>query len=83
MMHSVQFNCDMKWGEKDADLYNLPTDVVKSLEKFEYCKCVEINGIVYDLKCFIISNLESVEAEFGEIVKIMKVKDKVYFYVKL
>ena len=54
----------------------------KSYKK-EFYQQVEINGTIYRLGTFLVSDMRQSETEFGEIIKILKINNVIYFYTKI
>lgn len=71
--------------DTNNDLYEMqfPSDCNFETSAQEFYKQIEINGTIYQLGTFLVTNMLESETEFGEIVEIVNVNNVIYFYMKM
>lgn len=66
-------------GKTDPESSFLNYAIVDQANEKNFYKEIKINGINYKLGMFIVTDLKEPEVEFGEILKIVKVKKDFFF----
>ena len=76
---------NLKYGsydERDCNaIYKIFCHVTH--DKIECYNYIEICNTLYEIGTFIVTNMKKSEIEFGEIIKIVKVNDDIYFHMKV
>ena len=90
VLRSLEFKSYVKLGAPDLD-YVIPTNMYLNLKNNEesnnyskevqFYNYVEISGIIYNIGTFVLVELDNIEKTFGEIVKIIKIDNTIFFYL--
>lgn len=47
----------------------------------QYAKKININGLFYKVRSFVVTNMDDVEKQFGEIIEVIVENNEVYFLI--
>ena len=84
MINSMESDPPIKFGKPDdrKKTREYITNI-KNTDKCSFFKTVEINGNVLKIGTFIVTDVVSIEKEFGEIEDILNIDEEIYLYVNI
>ena len=84
VIHSTEFESNVKFDSCDDSecVWRFDFCNIEIQGEKEYYKQVEVNGTLYKTGTFLVIDIIESEVEFGRILKILKVKDNIFFTSK-
>ena len=85
MIHSAEFETNIKFDSRDNS-ESIPRSDFCNIDiqgQEEFYKQVEINGTLYKIGTFLVLDMKESEVEFGTILKILRMKDNIFFIFKI
>ena len=83
LFNTTAIEDDIKLSSRDDSNCEAKTYFDTFTNNAEYYNQIEIWNILYKVGSFIIVNIEESEKQFGEIIKIIKVNNDIYFHINI
>ena len=83
LFNTMVIEDDIKLSSRDDSDCEAKTYFDAFTNNAEYYDQIEIWNILYKIGSFIILNMQESEQQFGEVIKIIKVNDDIYFHINI